>query len=205
MDKEYLTSLIYDKLGSKEFNSILEKINSNYPNLKQELFIRNEILESLNKEFSNCSEKQYRAFAEHPRGIKGARIDLSIADKSNLDNPLLVEFKFQFPDDLIKFDYTKTIEKDFQSKKHKNQTDLFILFVACWDIQMKNKFDTIWNIDSNLSRYQVSEEKNIVWKDKLYENFKAFNNESIVLEPIIQNINQPYNVKYHIFILKRKN
>lgn len=81
MDKEYLTSLIFRTLGSEKFNSILGNINSNYPNLKQKLFIKNEILESLNKEFLDYSKNRYKAFAENPKGIKDSRIDLSITDK----------------------------------------------------------------------------------------------------------------------------
>lgn len=205
MDKEKLSSLLYNKLNSNEFRLVLESINCNYPNLKQELFIRNEILESLNKEFSFSKEEQYKAFAEHPRGGKGSRIDLSIIDKNNLDNPLLIEFKFQYPDDLIKFNYSKTIEKDFQFQKHKTHlTDLFILFIACWDSKHKIEFDNVWQIDSNLSRYQVSDGKSIIWKDRLNKDFENFNKDGMLLETIEHRIEKPYVVNYYIYFLKRK-
>jgi hypothetical protein len=37
---ETKTKIIYDYFASAEFKTTLEQINMNYPNLKQELFIR---------------------------------------------------------------------------------------------------------------------------------------------------------------------
>jgi len=51
-------------IKSESFKKILEKINVNYSNLKQENLIRNAVLELYNHEYETSNIK---AFAEHPR------------------------------------------------------------------------------------------------------------------------------------------
>lgn len=198
------TSLLYKLVKSSEFQTLLENINFNFSNLKQELLIRNAILENINQQ-TNFVE--YRAFAEHPRGIKGSRIDLSIVESMKSINPFLVEFKYQYPFDIIKFDYARTIERDFVKQKTKEKkTDLFILFMVMWDSIEKQQFDSNWNIDSNLSRYQkLRQDKNgRDWESILKENFHSIK-EGALLPTIIHTINKPYLVEYKIFFFERLN
>lgn len=200
------TELIYELVKSFEFKAILENICINYPNLKQELFIRNAILKTLNTGQS-FNLDQSRAFAEHPRGIKGSRVDLSIVEKSNPNNPFLVEFKYQFPFDIIAFDYSKSIERDFVRQKAKEKkTDLFILIMALWNSEEKQLYDSTWNIDSNLSRYQnLSHDKNgRYWESILISNFDSIT-EGTLLPKISHKINLPYFVEYDIYFFERRN
>jgi len=59
-----ISDQIHNIIKSDDFESVLEKINTNYSNLKQEGIIRNAILELYNEKYAN---EQFRAFAEHPR------------------------------------------------------------------------------------------------------------------------------------------
>ncbi|MEY1639121.1 hypothetical protein [Tenuifilum osseticum] len=197
------TSLLYSLFQSSEFETILENINNNYPNLKQELFIRNAILESIN--LKKTTSDSYRAFAEHPRGIKGSRIDLSIVDSDKPSMPFLVELKYQYPYDIITFDYSKTIERDFVHQKAKEKkTDLFVLFMVLWEPIDKNQFDNYWHIDSNLSRYQTKrhDKNGRDWEQILLDNFKSIN-EGVLLPKITHKISKPYSVEYNIYIFER--
>src|SRR5690606_27920849 len=113
--------------------------------LKQENFIRNIVLEELNSFFLKNSYN-LKAFAEHPR-INGSRVDLSIIDRQDKENPFKIEFKFQFTKDSNHLkDYHRVIKKDFEDRK----SDLFILAIANWDIQSKKDFDKEWEIKTNL-------------------------------------------------------
>jgi hypothetical protein len=186
-------------IKSSEFNATLENININYFNLKQELFIRNSILEMFNKKYCDAN---YKAFAEHPR-LNGSRVDLSIVDKADSKKPFLVELKYQFPKDVIG-QYEKIIETDFNKKNIGKQTDLFILIVALWEISEKDQFDKNLEIDSNLSRYQFKKrDKNgSDWEQILLGNFKDIN-EGVLLPKITHKIYKPYPVDYNIYMLER--
>src|SRR5690606_22133480 len=100
---------IYEIINSEEFKKQLEKINSNYSNLKQEGIIRNAVLEQFNDLYAN---NFVRAFAEHPRVEKNiedgkrksnSRVDLSITNLKLLNEkkkpiPYKIEFKYHFCD-----------------------------------------------------------------------------------------------------------
>lgn len=184
---------ICDIIDSQQFKDKLIQINNNYSNLKQESFIRNTVLEELNNIFSNDS-LTIKAFAEHPR-INGSRVDLSIIESNDLENPFKIEFKFQFSNDGM-INYHRVIQKDFIDRK----SDLFILIIADWNIAVKKKYDKEWGITSNLSRY-VS--KNDQWKEDLRKSFKQFENGELIEFEKLE-INLPYNTEYYFYILKRK-
>lgn len=178
-------------IDSDSFKTKLSIISHNYSNLKQENNIRNIILEEL-KVWNNTTT---RAFAEHPR-INGSRVDLSIIDQNDLENPYKIEFKFQFTKDANQMkNYQQVICNDFILRK----SDLFILTISNWDIEDKKAFDKKWNISSNLSRY-IS--KTDDWKKNIKKSFDKFpSTELIKLEKIITE--SPYRMKYYFYILKR--
>ena len=184
-------------LKSKSFEGSLASINSNYPNLKQELLIRNSILEELNSGFKN-NNSSYKAFAEHPR-CGGLRVDLSIIDNMKLDNPFLVEFKYQFTNDYKAFSKFKdVIEHDFQRMINEKQIDLFILVVSSWDKDKKREFDEKWKISPNLNYYLCKDDK---WKRNIDEQFFGFKNSCLDKVDII--IDEPFQTTYNFFILSK--
>lgn len=85
-----ISNTIYEIIKSVDFKNRLEKINNNYPNLKQENVIRNTILEHFNDFYAN---EHVRAFAEHPR-VNNTRVDLSIVNKYCFCTPYKIELKF---------------------------------------------------------------------------------------------------------------
>ena len=190
--KNYV-SKICEIINSTEFKENLIFINSNYSNLKQENHIRNIILEDLNSYFLKNSHNA-KAFAEHPR-IKG-RVDLSIVNNLNKENPFKIEFKFQFSKDNSNMEnYHKVIKKDFEER----MSDLFILIIANWDIQDKIKYDKKWGITSNLSRY-IS--KNECWRQNIITSFNTFKEAKLIEFEKIE-INLPYKTEYNFYLLER--
>lgn len=92
-----------DEIFSSEyFRKILEEINSNFYNVKQELYIRNELVKIINN-----NKKGFWAFPEYPKGEKGAAVDLCVMSNNKID--ITLEIKYQYPKDL-------KITKDILSK-----------------------------------------------------------------------------------------
>ena len=187
--------LILEIINSEKFKNNLEVTNNAYSNLKQEGLIRNLILEELNNHFHSLKMDSIKAFAEHPR-IKGTRIDLSIVDLGNIENPFKIEFKYQFSKDCNNLkDYWKVINKDFELRV----SDLFILIISDWKIEEKKDFDRKWGINSNLSRY-IS--KKLEWRTNIIESFARFENAHLKeCEKIT--ITKPYKTDYYFYILER--
>ncbi|KAB1068976.1 hypothetical protein F6U93_04270 [Tamlana haliotis] len=195
MNPKNYTNRICEIINAPSFSEKMGAIIENYSNLKQESFIRNQILVELNKLFTKESGS-LRAFAEHPR-INKSRVDLSIVNSADNKNPYKIEFKFQFSKDCCNMlNYQGVINKDFENR----QSDLFILTIAHWDINEKKDFDKKWGITSNLSRY-IS--KTDTWKQNILNSFKQFQNtELIEFEKIV--ISKPYNIEYYFYILRRQ-
>lgn len=192
MENKSYTDIICQIINSNNFKNKLAKVSDNFSNLKQENHIRNIILEELNQILDN---NKVRAFAEHPR-INGARVDLSIIKQSDIQKPFKIEFKYQFTkDDKQMENYHRIINKDFKIR----QSDLFILTIANWNIDKKKAFDKKWGITSNLSRY-ISKQEN--WKDNILESFKKFEKTELI-EFEKMSFNQPYDIEYNFYILKR--
>ncbi|MCG2792287.1 MAG: hypothetical protein L6262_01910 [Weeksellaceae bacterium] len=175
---------------SENFRNKLESINQNYPNLKQESFIRNTLLEIINKTYSHS---QLRAFAEHPR--EKGRTDLSLVNL--IDNSVFkVELKFQFTKDDNHFEkYNKVVVKDFETKN----SDLFIMIVCSFENKIKREYDKTWGISSNLSRFHSDKD---VWKENLKVCFDGFS-EKACLEEFEINVSKPYLTNYIFYLLKR--
>ncbi len=187
---------IYEIINSVDFKKQLEKINSNYSNLKQEGVIRNAVLEQFNDFYAN---ENVRAFAEHPR-MNNTRVDLSIVNRG-LPDPYKIECKHHYSNhDKCFANYGKRIQKEFNDRG----SDMFILIVQTFDSSAKQKFDDSWDISTNISKYQSKVED---WKTNLktcFNNFLNISSTSELLEVVTIDVTIPYPSKYHFYILKRK-
>ncbi len=185
-----IKNIISEIIISEKFQQQLEDINENYPNIKQENFIRNTLLEIFNKEYSNSTS---RAFAEHPR--ENGRTDLSIVNLS--DNSIFkIELKFQFTKDDNHFEkYNKVVVKDFETKN----SDLFILIVCSFDGDGKKEFDKNWGISSNLLRFHSGKQ---IWKENIKICFGGFL-ETASLQEFEINITKPYLTNYNFYLLSK--
>lgn len=206
-----IPSQIYSLITSDDLKKMLEKININYSNLKQEGLIRNAILELYNEKYA---DEQYRAFAEHPRTNgkditkSNNRVDLSITNlklfnDKNEAKTYNVELKYHFPKHRKKFlDYKQSIVSEFKDRK----SDMFILIVADWNSDEKGKFDKKWNIKTDLSKYLSSDNK---WEQNLQDCFnevicELIDYKSEFMEIIKIEIDKPYFTKYNFYIIKKQ-
>ena len=82
-------------IRSDEFRVQLAELNDNFFNLKQELHIRDLLVEFFNQK---CKEDE-RAIAEYRKDPnKNIRIDLALVKRSPKEE-ILIEFKYHFPED----------------------------------------------------------------------------------------------------------
>ena len=90
---------MFDKLleiiRSDEFRVQLAELNDNFFNLKQELHIRDLLVELFNQK-SKAEERAIAEYREDPK--KNIRIDLALVNKSSKEE-ILIEFKYHFPKD----------------------------------------------------------------------------------------------------------
>lgn len=196
---------IIEIINDDNFKESLKRINSNYPNIKQENLLRNVILELYNEKFS---DELNRAFAEHPRIEKkstddskrksSGRVDLSIMNLNVLDDkgkpkPYKIEFKHHFSSHRNDFsDYKDSIENEFKGR----ESDMFILVVSEWE--KKIEFDEKWDISTKLTRY-LSKDKEKQWKNNLLKCFSCFPNTNLYTTEIF--IDVPYPTTYYFYVL----
>lgn len=186
-----ITDIIHKTISSQNFKNKLASINLNYPNLKQESFIRNTLLEIFNESYSNS---KIRAFAEHPR--KKGRTDLSIVNLGN-NAVFKIELKFQFTKDDNNFiDYGRIVKKDFVTK----ESDLFILIVCSFDEKSKKEFDEIWDISSKLVRYQS---KTNCWNENIINCFNEFFDKAELKKIDEIKFSKPYPTQYNFYLLNK--
>ena len=197
MDKTEATDHLRDILESDALMQRLEKIAFNYPNLKQEGQIRDAVLEIYNH-FNSGENSITRAVAEHR--IDGKKVDLCFVNKETPDDPVQVEFKFQFSKDFNRFSkYRTIIERDLE----KRESDAFVLIVADWDKKEKKKFDEKWALKPNLNQYICNRDLELAgdpeWKDNLCKLVNSF--ELTSAELIERQVDKPYPVKYYFYLL----
>lgn len=207
-----ISNQIHSLIKSDDFKKVLEKINSNYSNLKQEGVIRNAILELYNEKYA---DEKCRAFAEHPRIEKttetdkiksSSRVDLSIVNRISVTEPLeinsnsyKIEFKYHFSKHRNNFlNYKESIRREFINRA----SDMFILVIADCDKSEKESYDKQWGISTNLSKYMSG---NVDWKDNVKNSFSDIVCEEgscELLEVVDISINTPYLTYYYFYILK---
>ena len=190
-------------IESDEFKYKLNELNDNFFNLKQEIHIRNLLVELFNQKHKEQGE---RAIAEHPRLEKEkttekertsyTRVDLSLVDEKNPKAPFKIELKYHFPKDKGGFsEYQESIQKHFFGRKSNG----FILIVCDSDKNLREKFEEKWNIDTIFPK--LSKEDNI-WKENLKNKFEETpDSKSYYYEITIE---KPFETTYHFFILEEK-
>lgn len=190
---DHLLSIIESPLLQER----LEVICRNYPNQKQELHIRNSILEIFN-ECNSPVNSHMKAVAESR--INGKKVDLCIVNRNELDNPFKIEFKFQFSKDFNRFKkFNSIIQNDFETR----ESDAFVLIVAHWNKELKAQFDSEWKITPNLNQYicPLNQEQS-EWQKNIRELLKMF--QPSHLDIVEKKIQDPYPVKYTFYLLLRK-
>ena len=188
---EQLLSII----KSNEFKEKLNELNDNFFNLKQEIHIRNLLVELFNQKYKEQGE---RAIAEYRVPNKKApnkniRIDLALV---NNNEKALIELKYLFPND-------PQIEKESLKNYfiERTECDYLIAIICNGKEKTRNAYEADWGIKTMFgSRYSEDSQ----WKELLEKQFKSLESESNYLEPIEITVENPFKTTYHFFILERK-
>ncbi len=180
-------------IRSDEFRVQLAELNDNFFNLKQEIQIRNLLVELFNQKHKQENE---RAIAEYRVPNKDIRIDLALVSKNNQENAFKIELKYHFPKDKGGFSkYEESIQKHFKNRGSNG----FILIVCDSDKDLRKKFEEKWDIETIFPK--LSKEDNI-WKENLEEKFKNTADSQAYFFEIT--VDKPFKTTYHFFILERK-
>nr|WP_311457028.1 hypothetical protein [uncultured Capnocytophaga sp.] len=180
-------------IHSNEFRVQLAELNDNFFNLKQEIQIRNLLVELFNQKHKQENE---RAIAEYRVPNKDIRIDLALVSKNNQENAFKIELKYHFPKDKGGFSkYEESIQKHFKNRGSNG----FILIVCDSDKDLRKKFEEKWDIETIFPK--LSKEDNI-WKENLEEKFKNTADSQAYFSEIT--VEKPFKTTYHFFILEGK-
>lgn len=155
---------LLDIIESDEFKNKLNELNDNFFNLKQEIHIRNLLVELFNQKYKEEGERAIAEYRVDPN--KNIRIDLALVNKDNKENPFKIELKYHFPKDKGGFsEYQESIQKHFFGRNSNG----FILIVCDSDRDLRKKFEEKWDIDTIFPKLS---KKDNIWKENLEEKFK---------------------------------
>ena len=182
-------------IESDEFRVQLTELNDNFFNLKQELQIRNLLVELFNKKHK---EKGERAIAEYrvpnkKASNKNIRIDLALV---NSNKKALIELKYLFPND-------PQIEKESLKNyfSEREECNYLIAIICNGNKHIRKAYEHYWGIETIFSgRYSEDSQ----WKELLEKQFKSLESKSKYLKPIEITVENPFKTTYHFFILERK-
>ena len=186
-------------IRSDEFRVQLAELNDNFFNLKQEIQIRNLLVELFNQKHKQENE---RAIAEYRVSNKKApnkniRIDLALVNKSSKEK-ILIEFKYHFPED------SQIKEESLRNYFEKRiECDYLISIICNGNEEIRKAYEEDWGIKTMFAE-RYSEETQ--WKELLEKQFSSLESEKKSLKPIEVTIkvDKPFETTYHFFILERK-
>ena len=178
-------------IESDEFKNKLNELNDIFFNLKQEIHIRNLLVELFNQKYKEEGERAIEEYRVPNKKIpnKNIRIDLALV---NNNKKVLIEFKYLFAND-------PQIEKESLKNYfiERTECDYLIAIICNGKEKTRRDYEADWEIKTMFgSRYS----KDSQWKEVLEKQFKSL--ESKYLEPIT--IEKPFETTYHFFILERK-
>lgn len=195
--KEEMFDSLIKIIKSKRFKRKLAKLNDNFFNLKQEIQIRNLLVELFNKKHK---EKGERAIAEYrvpnkKASNKNIRIDLALV---NTNKKALIELKYLFPND-------PQIEKESLKNyfSEREECNYLIAIICNGNKHIREAYEHYWGIETIFSgRYSEDSQ----WKELLEKQFESLKSENKSLKPIefIITVEKPFETTYYFFILERK-
>jgi len=166
-------------IESDEFRVQLSELNDNFFNLKQEIHIRNLLVELFNQKYKEEGE---RAIAEYRVPNKDIRIDLALVNKDNKENTFKIELKYHFPKDKGYFP--------------------LILIVCNSNTEERESFEKVWLFKKTIFSELSLDKNNYKWKVNLEEKFRNTADSKAYFFEIT--VEKPFETTYHFFILERK-
>ena len=183
-------------IKSDEFKYKLNELNDNFFNLKQEIHIRNLLVELFNQKHKEEGE---RAIAEYRVPNKDIRIDLALVNKDNKENTFKIELKYHFPKDKGGFsEYQESILKHFEDR----ESNSFILIVCNSNTEERESFEKVWLLKKTIFSELSLDKNNYKWKENLEEKFRNTADSKAYFFEIT--VKKPFETTYHFFILERK-
>lgn len=184
-------------IESDEFKYKLNELNDNFFNLKQEIHIRNLLVELFNQKYKEEGERAIAEYRVPNKKIpnKNIRIDLALV---NNNKKVLIEFKYLFPND-------PQIEKESLKNYfiERSECDYLIAIICNGKEKTRRDYEADWEIKTMFgSRYS----KDSQWRELLEKQFNSLESENKSLEAIeiIIIVEKPFKTTYHFFILERK-
>lgn len=184
-------------IESDEFKYKLNELNDNFFNLKQEIHIRNLLVELFNQKYKEEGERAIAEYRVPNKKIpnKNIRIDLALV---NNNKKVLIEFKYLFPND-------PQIEKESLKNYfiERTECDYLIAIICNGKEKTRRDYEADWEIKTMFgSRYS----KDSQWRELLEKQFNSLESENKSLEAIeiIIIVEKPFKTTYHFFILERK-
>lgn len=192
--KEEMFNSLIKIIKSKTFKRKLAKLNDNFFNLKQEIHIRNLLVELFNKKLKKEGERAIAEYRELQNETdKNIRIDLALSNRKEV---ALIELKYHFANDpQIK---KESLKNYFLERKECN----YLIAIICnGNKHIREDYEHYWGIETIFSgRYSEDSQ----WKELLEKQFNSLESESKYLEPIEITVEKPFETTYHFFILERK-
>ena len=194
---------MFDKLleiiRSDEFRVQLAELNDNFFNLKQEIQIRNLLVELFNQKYKQENERAIAEYRVRNKKVsnKNIRIDLALVKKSS-EEKTLIEFKYHFPED------SQIKEESLRNYFEKRiECDYLISIICNGNEEIRKAYEEDWGIKTMFAGNYS--EKN-QWKELLEKQFSSLESEKKSLKPIEVTIkvDKPFETTYHFFILERK-
>ena len=194
---------MFDKLleiiRSDEFRVQLAELNDNFFNLKQEIQIRNLLVELFNQKYKQENERAIAEYRVRNKKVsnKNIRIDLALVNKSSKEK-ILIEIKYHFPED------SQIKEESLRNYFEKRiECDYLISIICNGNEEIRKAYEEDWGIKTMFAE-RYSEETQ--WKELLEKQFSSLESEKKSLKPIEVTIkvDKPFETTYHFFILERK-
>ena len=188
---------LLDIIESDEFKNKLNELNDNFFNLKQEIHIRNLLVELFNQKYKEEGERAIAEYRVDPN--KNIRIDLALVNKDNKENPFKIELKYHFPKDKGGFsEYQESIQKHFEDR----ESNGFILIVCNSNTEERESFEKVWLFKKTIFSELSLDKNNYKWKENLEEKFRNTADSKAYFFEIT--VEKPFETTYHFFILERK-
>ena len=186
-------------IRSDEFRVQLAELNDNFFNLKQEIQIRNLLVELFNQKHKQENERAIVEYRVRNKKVsnKNIRIDLALVNKSSKEK-ILIEFKYHFPED------SQIKEESLRNYFEKRiECDYLISIICNGNEEIRKAYEEDWGIKTMFAE-RYSEETQ--WKELLEKQFSSLESEKKSLKPIEVTIkvDKPFETTYHFFILERK-
>ena len=196
-------NLIREVILSPDFDVCLNRIAENFPNIRQDITLRNALVMQLNDKLIALNKSSIKVFTEHPiteiaHGgvLKRVQYDFSFVNQQEKE-PYTIAMKYKFSGELTtSVEFMRLFRADFIDR----EADLYLLILTDADLEKQNLYDKSWGINTEFIEL-FSREKD--WLKAAISAIKT-SDEVTTEEPIHKIVSQPFHKDYWIFLIEKK-